>query len=380
MKIEIGESLCYSFLRHVKHCWLVQTNWRASENWPRRRTDVELEALFGNMRREFDPDGSVFKGTRTCGQFLKQGEIDVLGVEPNGNIHAIEVAYHEAGLNYGGGAANRVMKKLLRTVLTLDAYHPEETERNIYFASPKVNDGVQQLLQEIFNRLRTEYRSVNWQLLTNEDFTSQLLTPTLERAEMTADTSELFVRSAKLLQLSSVSERGKQSQPSHDFSDPDDSRRRKIRPPLRAGDIGDWKSPIPSGSGDEQPGQLQPLVRSLMKTLLEDYPRLLSESVRQSLMDPNYCRDRLGLRLNGLAMLRPREEGRRIGNRYRYWEKVYSGRYYVTNNWWKQHHCHNAESLLRFVERRMEIRAGGPGVEDLERHRTALRNYLSSEC
>ena len=29
MKIEIGESLACSYLRHVKHCWLVQANWKA---------------------------------------------------------------------------------------------------------------------------------------------------------------------------------------------------------------------------------------------------------------------------------------------------------------------------------------------------------------
>ena len=69
-----------------------------------------------------------------------------------------------------------------------------------------------------------------------------------------------------------------------------------------------------------------------------------------------------------------------MSNHYRYWEKVYAGRSYIMNNWWKQHHCHNAESLLRFVERRIEIRAGRPGVDELERHRTAFRNYLSSEC
>ncbi len=32
MKIEVGESLCYSYLRHVKQCPIVQTNWKASEN------------------------------------------------------------------------------------------------------------------------------------------------------------------------------------------------------------------------------------------------------------------------------------------------------------------------------------------------------------
>ena len=119
MKIEIGESLCYSYLRHVKRCWLVQTNWKASENWAKRKTDEELESSFSRMREKFDSDGNVFKGTRTCSQFLKQGEIDVVGVDLDGSIHAMDVAYHEAGLNYIGGVPNTILKKLLRTMLIL---------------------------------------------------------------------------------------------------------------------------------------------------------------------------------------------------------------------------------------------------------------------
>ena len=49
MKLEIGESLCYSYLRHVKHCWLVQTNWKPSEHWAARKSDAELEAMFLDM-------------------------------------------------------------------------------------------------------------------------------------------------------------------------------------------------------------------------------------------------------------------------------------------------------------------------------------------
>ena len=80
MKIEIGESLGYSYLRHVKQCWLVQVNWKASEHWAKHMTDAELEAMFAAMRQKFDPDGSVFKKSRDAAQFLRQGEIDVLGV------------------------------------------------------------------------------------------------------------------------------------------------------------------------------------------------------------------------------------------------------------------------------------------------------------
>ena len=33
MKIEMGESLFYSWLRHVKECQVVQTNWKPSPSW-----------------------------------------------------------------------------------------------------------------------------------------------------------------------------------------------------------------------------------------------------------------------------------------------------------------------------------------------------------
>ena len=102
MKIEMGESLALSFLRHVKQCWLVQTNWKASEHWSRILPDDELESRFTWMRQRFDADGTVFKGVRNVDQFLRQAEIDVLGVGQNGSVHALDVAFHEAGLNYGG--------------------------------------------------------------------------------------------------------------------------------------------------------------------------------------------------------------------------------------------------------------------------------------
>ena len=33
MKIEIAESLIYSYLKHVEGCRIVQTNWTTSGNW-----------------------------------------------------------------------------------------------------------------------------------------------------------------------------------------------------------------------------------------------------------------------------------------------------------------------------------------------------------
>ena len=204
MKIEIGESLGYSYLRHVKRCWLVQANWKPSEHWDKSQTDEALERAFQEMRQKFDPDSSVFKKTTGSRQFLKQAEIDVVGVDQDGGIHAMEVAFHEAGLTYSGSTDKNVLKKMLGTKLILDAYHKVETKRNIYFASPKVNPKDQRPLEDIFHRLRQEYPSVQWHLMTNMEFNSNFLAPTLENAGKVADTSELFVRSVKLLKLAGI--------------------------------------------------------------------------------------------------------------------------------------------------------------------------------
>ena len=358
MKVEIGESLCYSFLRHVKQCWLVQSNWKVSGHWVRRQSDSELECLFESMREKFDRDGSVFRRTKNVEQFLRQGEIDVVGVGQDGSVHALDVAFHENGLNYGGGPEKRVMKKLLRAVTILRAYQPAEIVGHIYFVSPKVHPGVQGPLEETFAKLRLEYPEMHWHLLTNGDFTSQVVRPTLERAESVADTSELFVRAAKLLDLAGVGNTG-------------DDGRAHVR---GTGVTTNARRDAVKGE-EAEPGQLQRIVGSLMKTLLEDYPRLLDNADLRNMMDEERCRNLLGLQIGNLPLLCPRENGREISGHYRYWRKVYAGRYYVTNNWWRQHHLHNARSLLRLVTALMERRPGHEGLAALERHRADLEGF-----
>lgn len=376
MKIEIAESLGYSYLRHVRQCWLVQANWKSSEHWDKLLPDDELENMFRSMRQTFDLGGSVFKGTKDCRQFLKQGEIDVVGVGQDGSVHAMEVAFHEAGLNYGGGVGNRILKKLLRIMLILIAYHPAETERHIYLVSPKVNRGVQQPLEEIFGRLRAEYPSTNWHLLTNGEFTNQVLLPTLEKAQSVADTTELFVRSVKLLEIGRLSPNGNGSVPPQRTEN--GGRASNYQISTSVGEPAE-RGPARTVIGQEskrETSRLQPLVRDLMKTLLEDFPGLLSEYYLRNLMEENYCRDHLNLQLGGFPLLRKREDGRAVSGHDRYWVKVYGGQYYVNSQWWKKDHIHNGRSLLRLVERLIDQRSGHPGAGALEGHRAALQKYV----
>ena len=53
-----------------------------------------------------------------------------------------------------------------------------------------------------------------------------------------------------------------------------------------------------------QPDRLQPLVRDLMKTLLEDHTSLLTETDLANLMDRDHTQNILGLQLGGFPLLR----------------------------------------------------------------------------
>lgn len=216
MKVEIGESLACSWLRHVHQCWLVQTNWKFLESWVPHMTNAELEELFKTMKDRFDRGRGVFKTTNVS-QFLKQGEIDVLGIDHEGGVHAVEVAYHESGLHYR--EPENVLKKMLRTLLILRACRPAGTKLHICFLSPKVNPAVQQPLEKTFAELRSEYPCVDWRFVANDDFTEAVVRPTLEKAIRVADSSELFMRSAKLLNLAGyVASQRLSAQPAHSTS------------------------------------------------------------------------------------------------------------------------------------------------------------------
>lgn len=348
MKLEMGESLCYSYLRHVKQCWLVQTNWKPSEHWTTRKSAAELEAMFEDMKRKFDADGKVFKKTNDAAQLIKQGEIDVVGIDPQGGVHALDVAFHENGLNYPGGTVSIVLKKLLRSYMLLHAYAPSaQTEQkfHIYFVSPKVNPGVQTPLNAIFDALRKEYPQAEWHLITNNAF-ADLVSATLAKSAAVADTSELFVRAAKLLNLAKPTSAVNETAPS--------------RPKITA----------------DAPARLQDIVQPLMATLLEEHPTLLDDAAIHNLTDSDYCKNVLGLNITNHSLLRRVEDGREISGRSRYWAKPYAGKFYVCKEWWPPHRA-NAESLHKFARAIAQNNPNDPGIPALNNHIKALSDYTA---
>lgn len=203
MKIEMGESLLQSYLKYEKGSLITQTNWKASSSWLIERANYEkITYAFGRIQNHED-FSDVFKKC-SLEQALKQAEVDVVGINKD-KVYLVEVAFHENGLQYGGRleTKDRVCKKLLRAYLIGMAYFPEYTYE-IIFVSPKVNPATDETVRKYFSVLNKDFsdeKKVKFEYIANDDFKNCILIPTLKSSYADADTSELFLRSVKLLDI-----------------------------------------------------------------------------------------------------------------------------------------------------------------------------------
>lgn len=206
MKIEMGESLLQSYLKHVEQCMVTQTNWKASASWQIAEEDMQKAGKLFERIKSHPGFGGVF-GSSSLTQALKQAELDVIGIR-NDKLYMVEVAFHENGLQYGDKeeTRDRVSKKLLRAYLVGLACFPN-FEYEIVFASPRVHRATDDLIRSCMEELRKDFvegGDVAFRYLANAAFQNEVLLPTLKAMDQDADTSELFLRSAKMLRLFGV--------------------------------------------------------------------------------------------------------------------------------------------------------------------------------
>jgi hypothetical protein len=209
MKIEMGKSLFYLWLRHVKECQVVQTNWKPSPSWPLPHEE-ELQRFMSVMEEHFQNKYGygVYKNN-LLSQLLTQAEVDLVGIcmsESGVEIHALEVAFHEGGLNYGDRQETvmRVMKKFMRTDLCLIGYFGAKNGE-ILFASPKIHKAVMDDLEPCITDLNGLFRKNDYNftalVITHDDFNDLVLKPILLASDGVSDTSELFMRGYQLVKM-----------------------------------------------------------------------------------------------------------------------------------------------------------------------------------
>ena len=225
MKIEMGESLVVSWLKHIKGCQLVQGNWKPSQEWIMLNvddvTDI-INKIDSYFKEKFsadfnyvvntelgDTDWAIFKQNASIDQVLAQGESDAVGLSYQDGIpypYSVEVAFHSNGLNYGNAKVTtmKVLEKLSRSAISLYGYMGFK-QGEIVFASPKINNNIMKLLEPAIGKLQELLHSsgLNFTLriVYGEKFKTVLLDPIINVANNVRDTSELFMRAYQLYSM-----------------------------------------------------------------------------------------------------------------------------------------------------------------------------------
>lgn len=210
MKIEMGESLLYSWLRHVKECQIVQTNWKGSNQWELKHEE-EIEELSKRIDEHFNNNYGyvIYKKSSSLSQVIRQTECDVLGINlcaDRNEFYGIEVAFHENGLNYGirEETVEKVISKMVRIALCIYGYM-DSKDANIIFASPKINEKTLNDIILGINDLNNLFRLYGYEfcfrVVANEQFDETIMQPILIASNGVADTSELFIRSYQMFKM-----------------------------------------------------------------------------------------------------------------------------------------------------------------------------------
>lgn len=207
MKVEIGESLVRTWVRHCRGCQLAELNWKPSPMWF-GEISAEHEQWYREGAAKFSE--KVLKKTSSLSQFLGQAEVDVLGVQfvqgTAREVIAADIAFHTNGLDYGSKAetAARIVKKLFRTALTMDIHFPG-VPVEILFLSPKVNNATIPCVEEAARTMESFFRGrrdgFRFQAIINQGFKNIVLDDVTPLREQVADTSELYLRATQLTGL-----------------------------------------------------------------------------------------------------------------------------------------------------------------------------------
>ncbi|MDG5790137.1 hypothetical protein QA612_22100 [Evansella sp. AB-P1] len=340
MKIEMGESIMFSWLRHIKKCQSVQLNWKPSTAAWELHNKEDLKVLMNKVSNHFENKYryTIFKNNQSYSQLLQQGEIDVLGVEiQNGlvaEIYGIDIAFHENGLNYGGTQATveRIVKKLVRTAMIIIGYY-NTRKGEIIFASPKINQAVYAPLKEAVDELNILSNDLNlgfsFKLFANSSFKNEVFIPVYNVSKLVTDTSELYMRSIQLNNL---------------FID-DDRHKGTV---LRSG-MGKLKSePVNTRKTDNEASTTRTMQRNEMKigqlvrksfTDLRNQDLITSDMLNW-LMDAKYCKTTFDVNYPVLKKVKhgtPLADQRLIRGYNRYWKDaliIQNEKYLLCNDWY----------------------------------------------
>jgi len=294
MKIEMGESIVYSWLKHCKGCGIVQLNWRPSPIRLEVHENV-VAPIMAKAQVAFPHLEALFKKNKPQ-QFVSQCEIDVLGYNfKEEKVYANEVAFHEGGLLYTDKEETnrRIVAKMIRAAITIHIIFPK-VKSSITFITPKISDSYLRPLADNFKKLNdfatTTGLECKFALIAGADFRKEIFEPVCKASLEVADTSELFMRSLKLAKMFEVEGR-------------------------------------PSG-----PEKIGKFVKDTFIKLFEQGG--LNEAELTRLQDKDYSRRTFNI---GFPMLLRANSAEHLGASERYWKNIFADRFVVCSQWTEKH-------------------------------------------
>jgi hypothetical protein len=278
MKIEIGEFLILSWLRHVRGCVVTQMNWSPSPAWTVAR-ERELRATF-EAARSFADDtiGRSSFGQVDFESFVRHASIDVLGlrVDRDGGTEAIAVdsAINDTELPHGNAEETivRLIQRMTRAAFALAAFL-EPRQASVVFATPWLATAVRQEVQRhlaLLEQRLAQQRGpgmahLRFRVIADGDFADEIVQPVMEHVGAVADTSGLVGQPQRSTRLGGTA---------------NGSTRRGSDRPLK-----------PTGNAGSRIGEH---VRRTMNELAAS--GRLTARIVGDLLDPHYCKARFNLR------------------------------------------------------------------------------------
>lgn len=317
MKIEIGENLAYTYLKHFEGCRIVQTNWKTSGRWALTEFEKEPAINLFNEIKKLEDFTELFRNI-SFEQILKQAEIDLLGINTiESSIFGVEIAFHSSGVNYGDKdfSVSKIVEKLLRTILVMQCYFKDFNKFNAYFITPKSSEyartQINQRIEKISRFLNDDTISI--QFISDHKFYEQIVNPIIADDFKEHDTNELFSRAVKMLKLNY-----KIVSPNSIGNDV------KYEPKTR----NDFNKRTVEGM------KIGQFVQSKMKRLEQKSSLSLQEI--ENLLSPLYSKQVFNLNFPVLKRAEDDIKDEKGRNRY-YSNEMFFGEYYLTSQWFEYH-------------------------------------------
>lgn len=207
---DIGESMAASWLRHVKKCKIVTTNWTVDVE----ENDIspkEMNDLLINVRQTFKKKGIEIFPNKELSSIIKQAECDVVGFQfESGSIsslYGIDVAVHSKGkgLDYGENV-KKIVEKSLRTALCFYSIlgMKRKCPIEIYFLTPKMDKNEETAAEKALECLKGTFKGfdIKFILYANKSFYEEILEKLNNKNNLDAsDTNEQFMRSLVILDM-----------------------------------------------------------------------------------------------------------------------------------------------------------------------------------